>query len=142
MRRLALLVIWAVSAGAAGLALTAGSLYAATRPSLRVVREWRQPAGAPAYDDFGPYQFAVVEGDLDWRGFPLDVRLRYFIYMGLDFEQTGYGHMIDYGFHPGTAALDDHLARSSVEWTEAGVTFYEASGHVLFIPRQMFVGGR
>src|SRR5262249_16696357 len=36
----------------------------------------------------------------------------------------------------------EHLKNSKVEWSETGVTFKEASGHILFIPKEMFIGGR
>jgi len=39
-------------------------------------------------------------------------------------------------------AIDDHIRKSSVEWTEDGLTFKEITGHRLFIPKQMFIGGR
>jgi hypothetical protein len=56
-----------------------------------------------------------------------------------------YGHSVKYSFHPSSELFNDeeaHIKLSKVEWTEECVTFLEASGHKLFIPRVMFVGGR
>lgn len=116
-------------------------LFSLTRPSLKVLHTWTQPDSI-SYDSFDPYHFSVVEGDLEWRGFPFSVSRRHFIYVGIEAGRPTYGHMIDFSFHQETMPLEEHLDRSSVLWTEEGVTFYEASGHELFIPREMFVGGR
>lgn len=139
----AMLFMLGLALGAlAGMAVMALGAWAVTRPSLRVVQTWVQPADAPAYDAFGPYQLSVVEADLDWSGFPFRVERRHFIYVGLGLEATGYGHRLDYGFHPLGTSLARHVAQSQVTWTAQGVTFTEASGHQVFIPARLFVGPR
>jgi hypothetical protein len=66
----------------------------------------------------------------------------YEIYVGTANGIPAYGHFIEFSFHPGSDDIDSHVKKSTVEWTEAGAIFKEASGHVLFIPKGMFIGGR
>ena len=114
------------------------------RPSNRVLATWRQPDSIQI-DDSGPYFVSVVEGGLDWSHLPFSVGRRYFIYCGKEDGKPTHGHVIEYSFHPSVHDLyniDAHVKKSSVEWTNAGATFLEASGHALFIPSFMFAGGR
>lgn len=142
MKRVTAILAWLISLAVVSAILTSGLIYTLTRQSLNVVQTWQQPADVQ-YDDASPhYYLSIVESDLDWRGFPLDVRRRYFIYVGRDAGRPTYGHIIDYSFHASGASLQNHIARSQVEWSSDGVTFREASGHVLFIPAEMFTGGR
>jgi hypothetical protein len=114
------------------------------RASRSPVAEWKQP-GSIEYHSFGPYFLSVLRDDLDWSGFPLTVSRNYSIYVGRDSGTPTYGHVVKFSFHPGTESNFDeesHIKRSSVDWTEEGVTFQEFSGHRLFIPKAMFTGGR
>jgi hypothetical protein len=115
-------------------------LYTLTRPSHRVIATWEKP-GEVGYDG-AAYYLSVVESDIDWRGFPLNWSRRYYIYVGRESGTPTYGHVFDYSFHPAGSDLEAHIRQSVVEWSEEGVTFREASGHVMFIPQAMFVGGR
>ena len=115
------------------------------RPSMKVVAQWKQPA-AISYDDWGPYYLSVVEDDRDWRGFPLQVGRNYFIYLGRDAGTPSYGHMIKYSFHASYPDDSDNLelflGKAAVQWTAEGATLELPSGHRLFVPKQMFIGGR
>jgi hypothetical protein len=141
VRRAALIALWLAGTLAAAVGLTAGALYVLTRPSLRVVSSWRQPE-AVRYDGFDPYYLSVVEGDLDWRGLPFALRRRHFIYVGLESGKPTYGHMVDFTFYPFPDDLVTYVRQSTVEWSDEGVTFRPPSGHALFIPKRMFIGGR
>ena len=107
--------------------------------SNRVVHRWYQPSNVN-YKSFDPYVLAVVEGARDWAtlGWPR----RYYIFVGRSNGVPGYGHYLDYTFHPGYENAEEHIRNSLVEWNKDGVTFIEATGHKLFIPKKMFIGGR
>ncbi len=111
------------------------------RASLDVVHQWKQPADI-TYDGGGPYYVSVVEGDLDWRGFPLHVERNHFIYAGRDAGKPSYGHMIDFSFHPFPDDLPTFLGKAQAHWMPEGVRLDLPSGHQLFIPKEMFTGGR
>jgi hypothetical protein len=119
----------------------AASLFLLTRSSLRPVATWMQPDSV-SYDQWGPYYLTVAEADIDWRGFPLSVRRRYFVYAGRDSGKPSYGHAVDYSFNNGLADIDDYIRSCSVGWTAEGVTLTEPDGHLLFIPSTAFTGGR
>jgi len=111
-------------------------------PSHKVIAQWKQPAEIK-YDGRGPYYMSVVEDDLDWRGFPLHIGRNYFIYLGRDAGTPSYGHMIKYSFH--SDDLDNpapFLSKAKVQWTAEGVLLELSSGHRLFVPKAMFIGGR
>lgn len=107
--------------------------------SDRVVKQWCQPKEVD-YQSYDPYCLSVVEGSREWLKpeFPR----RHYLFVGRGTEAPGYGHYKEYSFHPGGAAIDDHVGRSTVVWNQDGVTFIEATGHRLFIPKEMFIGGR
>ena len=114
------------------------------RPSLKVVAQWQQPKDI-IYHSFDPYYLSVVEDNLDWSHVPFVLPRNYFIYVGTDSGKPIHGHVIKYSFHPSMDDLYDepaHIKKSTVDWSADGVTFNEASGHKLFIPKQMFIGGR
>ena len=117
--------------------------FALHRTSNRVIAEWQQVASVQ-YDSAGPYYLSVKEGDVDWSFFLLGWERRYFIFVGRGSGSSGYGHYVDFSFYPrpDDQDLESHIKRSNVEWSEAGVTFTPPSGHVLFIPKRMFIGGR
>jgi len=109
--------------------------------SNRIIYQWKQ-AESVNYKSFDPYFLSVVERDVNWTSFPLNWERHYEIYVGRETGKPSYGHFIEFSFHPGLDDIDSHVKKSIVEWSDTGVTFKEASGHVLFIPKDMFVGGR
>jgi len=111
------------------------------RPSNKIIAQWKQ-SDLMNYKSFDPYFLTVLERDVNWTSFPLNWERHYEIYVGSDNGIPGYGHFIEFSFHPGYEGLDSHMKKSTVDWSDAGVTFKEASGHVLFIPKGMFIGGR
>ena len=119
-------------------------IYVLHRPSLKVIAQWKKPDSIH-YDGGLNYYLSVVEGDLDWRGFPLNVQRRCFIYVGLDSGEPSYGHTIDFSFYPDQSHYHDlsgYLKGSEVEWNSEGVTIILPSAHHLFIPKSMFTNGR
>jgi len=109
--------------------------------SHKVVAKWAQPKVLEG-DTFGPHCLCVLEEDLDWSHFPYTVERNYVIYVGRDTEVPTHGHLIKYSFQPDDSNEIAHIKKSQVEWAKEGVTFCEASGHRLFIPIQMYKGGR
>lgn len=108
-----------------------------TRASDRVIWQACQPESVQ-YDSSG-YCLYVGEGSLDWSRFPYTVNRRYYLVIG---RTPIYGHLKEYSF---TAIFDDietYIKKSQVEWTVEGLTFIEKSGHRLFVPKQLFMGGR
>jgi len=108
-------------------------------PSNRVIKQWHQPKELD-YKSFDPYTLSVVEGAIDWNN--LDLRGRHYLFIGRGTDAPSYGHYHDYTFHAGIDDIDAYIGRSTVEWTAEGLTFVEATGHRLFFPKSMFVGGR
>lgn len=111
-----------------------------TRPSNEVVHKWQQPASI-TYDGQGPYYLAVVKSDLDWRGFPFEIRRNYSIYVGRD-PQPSYGHWVDLSFFPEPDDMKTFLNKASTNWTDQGVELVLPSDHRVFIPKDAFTGGR
>ncbi len=111
------------------------------RPSNKIIGQWKQ-SDSVHYKSFDPYFLSVVERDINWTYFPLNWERHYEIYVGRENVIPAYGHFIEFSFYRGFDDVDTHMKKSSVEWSDAGVTFKEASGHILFIPKDMFIGGR
>ena len=109
--------------------------------SHKVIAKWPQPKVLDA-DTFGPHCLCVLEEDLDWSHFPYTVERNYLIYVGRDTETPTHGYLIKYSFHPDDSDETAHIKNSQVEWANDGVTFCEASGQRLFIPLQIYKGGR
>ncbi len=128
------ILAFAIVSGIVALAV----LYAATRPTLRVVWQNCQPETI-TYDRDG-YCIAVIERDLDFSGWPLYLDRRHAIVVTWG-TQTSYGHMIDYSFTY-NSNLEDYINQSQAEWAQDGVTFVEQDGHRLFFPSSIFTGGR
>ncbi len=125
--------------------LTAGVFIVIMHRAPRsVVAEWKRPDSID-YQSFGPYYLSVLRDGPDWSGFPLHVSRNYSLYVGRESGTPTYGHVVKHSFHPGADHYHDeetHIKASRVEWTAEGVTFHERSGHRVFIPKSMFVGGR
>ena len=128
-------VAWLLSVLLISAGLTIVGLYLLTRPSLQVIQSWKQPESIQ-YDDGAIHYLSVVESDLDWRGFPVHVSRRYFVYVGLESGTPTHGHVIDFSFHPITEDIQTYIRQSTVEWSVEGVTFQTVSGHRLFIPNR------
>ena len=111
------------------------------RPSNKIIGQWKQ-SDSVNYKSYDPYFLSVVERDVNWTYFPLNWERHYEIYVGSNSGTPTYGHFIEFSFHPGFDDVGAHVKKSTVDWSDAGVTFREASGHVLFIPKDMFIGGR
>ena len=126
-------LVWFGSVLAASFWLSAIALFMLTRPSLKVVKTWENP-------DASMY-LTVHQSDTDWRGFPLNVQPRYAIYVGKGNGTLSYGHYVDMSFY-GLLKEPDSIRQSKVVWSDQGVTMRQPSGHVLFIPKAMYEGGR
>lgn len=114
------------------------ALLLITRSSDRELRGWSSPGAE--------YHLLVVEGERDWRSFPLALTRHHYLYVGREALASGYGHRVSWDLHvemiSGDATWVDYLAACNVEWSEHGVAFEEPSGHRVFIPRHAYVGGR
>lgn len=107
--------------------------------SDRVIKQWHQP-GEVDYQSYDPYSLSVIEGAREWNFFSFS--RRHYLFIGRGTNAPSYGHYLDYTFHPGSEEIDAHIGRSSVEWTQEGLTFVEETGHRLFVPKDMYIGGR
>ena len=109
--------------------------------SMAVVHQWKQPSSL-SYGSFDPYYLSVVEYGTNWDGFPLHTEPKYIIYVGRDSGSPSYGHMINYSFHPHPDDMVTFLKKAESVWTADGVELQLPSGHRVFIPKKMFIGGR
>ena len=127
---------------AISLLLTLVVLLLACQPSNRVIWQDCQPPTV-AYGSFDPYCLSVVEGSRDWSGLLLlNVKRRYYLFIGRGKDAPAYGHYVDFTFTFGGDDLSAFIKASKVEWTPNGVTFTAKTGHALFIPKSAFIGGR
>jgi hypothetical protein len=112
------------------------------RSTNRVIAEWKQTSSVN-YKSYDPYYLSVVEGKVEWSFFLPGWERHYYLYVGRSSGEPDYGHFVEFSFHPsGVDDLETHVRKSNIEWSETGVTFKESSGHTLFIPKEMFIGGR
>lgn len=114
--------------------------FACTRPSLRIIQRWPQDP-AVSYDG-AQYMVAIYEDGTDWSAFPLSLPATYSIYVGRASETIDYGHRIRFSFDHGVDPIETQSAETSVEWVPRGVWIRPPSGHQLFVPVNMFTGGR
>jgi hypothetical protein len=122
---------------ALGVLLCAVAIFALTRHSPKVMHTWpKAPAALYGQDVF----LTVFESGRDWRGFPLAVEPTYAIYVGRDAGTPSYGHEMPFQFYGYDVPAE--IQASVVAWSEDGVSFTAPSGHRLFIPKAMFLGGR
>ena len=140
MKKILSIFAWLVSVLLVSAILTGAGLYALTRSSMRVVQTWKQ-AEDIHYDE-ATYYLSVVEGEPDWHGFPVHVGRHYFVYVGRESGTPTYGHMVDFSFYPLSGDLDEDIRQSGVEWSAEGVRLKTVSGDELFVPKEMFMGGR
>ena len=112
------------------------------RSSNRVIAEWKQNSSVD-YKSAGPYYLSVVEGNRDWSFFLPGWERHYYIYVGRESGKPSYGHSVEFSFYPEYEDdFENYVKKASVEWLETGVNFRAPSGHLLFIPKEMFLGGR
>jgi hypothetical protein len=125
-------VITAVLGFAAGLLLALFHIVATSSVELA---HWTQPAEIN-YQSFDPYTLFVLrhEHGLFWTNTSHEAR----IVRGTD--ASGYGHYVtlDLSFLQDSSPID----KSTVTWTDEGVTLAVASGHRFFFPKHAFIGGR
>jgi hypothetical protein len=130
---------------AALLALIAAAIIAnQLRPTNTVVWQTCQPDSV-MYDDFDPYCLSVVEGAADMQFVPFRMGRVHYLFVGRGTGAPSYGHYVAYTpqyVHFAPADLADYLTEAAVEWEADGLTFVEPSGHRLYIPAEMFTGGR
>ena len=131
---------WLMSVLLVSCLFTLGGLYLLTRSSMRVIQTWKQPDSIQ-YDGTIHY-LSVVENDLDWHGFPVYVSRRYFVYVGQESGTPTHGHTVDFTFYPIDSDIESYIRQSSVTWSDEGVSFKTLTGDQLFVPKQMFMGGR
>ena len=130
-------VLWVITSFVMALVI----LFFLHRPAMDVVAQWAQPKEIE-YDGLGPYYLSVVASDLDWRGFPIHIERNYFLYAGRDSGPPSYGHLLKFSFHPYPDDLKAFFGKATVQWANEGVRLTLASQHDIFIPKDMFIGGR
>jgi hypothetical protein len=111
--------------------------YLLNRPSNRVIAQWEQPASI-AYDSSAPFRLIVIERNTDWSDFPYTER-HYHIYVGSEFP---YGYWYRFPFYYHQLDVESEIRKSTVEWTDEGVSLKAKSGEVLFVPKSVFAGKR
>lgn len=88
------------------------------------------------YDSFDPYCLSVIEQSRIAGN-------HFYLFIGKGKEAPAYGHSMPFEFYKDhSEKIKDHIYRSLVQWNEEGVQFESASGHRLFFPKRMFIGGR
>ena len=121
------------------LGLVNGSIYALLAVGLTVI------FGLLRLINFvhgAQYMVAIYEDGTDWSAFPLSLPATYSIYVGRASETIDYGHRIRFSFDHGVDPIETQSAETSVEWVPRGVWIRPPSGHQLFVPVNMFTGGR
>ena len=108
-------------------------------PSHRVIKQWHQPKEVD-YKSHDPYTVSVIEGAIDWNN--LSFPRRHYLFIGRGADAPSYGVYLDHTFQAGFEEVDVYIGQSTVEWTPEGLTFVEASGLRLFLPKARFIGGR
>lgn len=127
-------------AGTLSIIFTACFIFYHLRSTGRIVHTWEQPKEIE-YQRNITYKLFVRERHPEWSllGGSKPVHV---INIGWDAD---YVHWFDCTFHAGTLdedEIDAYIRRSTVEWTEAGVSIKQESGHVIFFPKKTFIGGR
>jgi hypothetical protein len=135
MKKRQVVLACVVSALVGGLAWVVLLLW----PSSRIVAQWTQP-GSIHYGNYDPYALSVIDRGTDYSQLPWGRHHELFIGHGTD--APAYGHFVRFSFHPASGNLDAYIRQSTVDWTETGVTFTAPSGHRVFIPKAVVIGGR
>jgi hypothetical protein len=127
-------VIATVLGFAAGLLL---ALFHVVATSSVELAHWRQPAEIN-YASFDPYTLFVLrhEHGLFWTKTSHEAR----IVRGTD--ASGYGHYVDLDLDLSFLEDSAPIDKSTVTWSDEGVTLAVASGHRFFFPKRAFIGGR
>ncbi|WP_106429967.1 hypothetical protein [Streptomyces xiaopingdaonensis] len=118
----------AVLGAVAGIAVTVTAVAVLWWPRADVVQESRAPADVE-YADGSRHHLALVEERT------LSGRETYRLVVGRD-PGHGYGHHVDLGSGVAAEGIE------SAEWTAAGVRVQFGTGHRVFVPASLFVGGR
>lgn len=118
----------AVIGAAAGIAVTVAAVAVLWWPRADVVHESRAPADLE-YADGSRHHLALVEERT------LSGQETYRLVIGRD-PGHGYGHHVDLGAGVAAEGIE------SAEWTAAGVRVEFGTGHRMFVPAALFVGGR
>jgi hypothetical protein len=111
------------------------SLVTGVSYSTTALLESRQPATLN-YQSFDPYVLAIFKEQRVTGSKYVIV-----IHRGTAASAWSYGHYVDFPVNP-AASDDDEIKASQVTWAPEGVTLTATSGHTLFIPKKMFIGGR
>jgi hypothetical protein len=113
-------------------------------PTGRVIHRWDQPAGIN-FGSFDPYTVYVLEGSRQWHVLKDGTTGRRYqvLIARSEPEAPGYGHGFEYEFNVlDSDTIEGHLRKTEAEWTPAGITLTEPTGHKLFVPKDAFIGGR
>jgi len=67
------------------------------RPSLKIVKSWKQPESIN-YKSFDPYFVNGVEDNIYLGHLPFSLSRNYFVYVGKESNDVTYGHLKKYSF--------------------------------------------
>jgi hypothetical protein len=127
-------VLLCVLAFLLGALFVAGGTLLVVRPTYRVVAAWKENGGYK-YNGCSSYTLTVLEGGLDISHVPYNVDRLYYICVSANEGKPVYGHLVNFSFYADDPNdVDAYIKKSSVVWSEDGVTFQDASGQKLFIP--------
>ncbi len=111
------------------------------QPSTRVISVWVQPSTVQ-YGENSPYSLSVVSPSVDHLSWTTGAAFK--IVVGREAEKLSHRDWVFFSFHFPSARdslnPSDYIHSSKVEWATDGVTFVEANGTRLFIPKELFVG--
>lgn len=126
----------AIMSSVIGLVFACLLVFATSLRSGKVMRTFPKPS---AVDYGADYTLAVVRADRIWN--PFDLSWRYEVSVGRTENVGVYGHVVPFAFGR-IESIDAQLSHATVTWDDKGVTFGDALGQRLFIPKALFVGGR
>ena len=115
------------------LVLTTILTYLANKPSDRVIAQWEQPTSVN-YNSPLPFRLMIIERNFDWSDLLYRERT-YYVYLGYEYP---YGQRYRLPFYYHELDVETKITKSTVEWTNEGVTFKSTFGETLFIPRSVF----
>ncbi|WP_407572517.1 hypothetical protein [Deinococcus altitudinis] len=130
-----------------GAAFLAGVLVAALLLTVVLPRFFQQAVyrstqpSSVAYHSYDPYSLTINERGINWTTLPPSKRYQLFVGRALDFDHT-YGYRLDYSFHSQSTTTQTAIGQVHAVWSASGVTLIEESGQRVFIPQDLFTGGR